>query len=142
MDDNTKSTEKHDDRKISLCDVLKEDTSEVIRKLESQTPDLFQNYSNLYTTYLHMFDDIFGTCYISEKEFFDKLNIDPSILKQIKTNSESIKKSYLEYIDMNTKYLDEYFKMRISAVKSFDSFMHVAMESYGKFLSQFNNTLK
>ena len=129
MDDNTKPIEKHDDEKLSLCDVLKDDTSEVIRKLESQTPSLFQNYSNLYTAYLHMFDDIFGTCYISEKEFFDKLNIDPNILKQIKTNSESMKKSYLEYIDMKTKDLDEYFKMRISAVKSFDSFMHVAMES-------------
>ena len=142
MDNDTKSAEKHDDKKLSLCDVLKEDTSEIIKKLESQTPSLFQNYSNLYTAYLHMFDDIFGTCYISEKEFFDKLNIDPNILKQIKTNSESIKKSYLEYIDMNTKYLDEYFKMRISAVKSFDSFMHVMMESYGKFLSQFNNIPK
>ena len=142
MDNDVKSTEKHDDKKLSLCDILKEDTSEVIRKLESQTPSLFQNYSNLYTEYLHMFDDVFGTCYISEKEFFDKLNIDPNILKQIKTNSESMKKSYLEYIDMNKKYLDEYFKMRISAVKSFDSFMHVMMESYGKFLSRFNNTLK
>ena len=64
------------DHKMSVCDILKEDTSEVIRKLESQTPSLFQNYSNLYTAYLHMFDDLFGTCYISEKEFFDKMKIE------------------------------------------------------------------
>ena len=126
--------------KISVCDVLKEDTSEVIRKLESQTPSLFQNYSNLYTAYLHMFDDLFGTCYISEKEFFDKLNIDQSILKQIKTNSESIKEAYLKNIDMTAKYIDEHTKMRISAIKSFDNYMHVMMESYGKFLSQFNKS--
>lgn len=141
MDNDTKSAEKQDEKKLSLCDVLKEDTSEVIRKLESQTPSLFQNYSNLYTAYLHMFDDIFGTCYISEKEFFDKLNIDPNILKQLKSNSELIKKNYLEYIDMNTKYLDEHFKMRISAVKSFDIFIHTMMESYAKTLSQFNKSL-
>jgi len=126
------------ENKISICDVLKEDTSEVIRKLESQTPSLFQNYSNLYTEYLHMFNDIFGTCYISEKEFFDKLNIDQSILKQIKSNSETIKKICLDNIERNTKFIDEYTKMKISAIKSFDSYVHVMMESYAKYLSQFN----
>ncbi len=85
-----------------------------------------------------MFDDIFGTCYISEKEFFDKLNIDQSLIKQMKTNSESIKNVYLQNIDMNTKYIDEYTKMRISAIKSFDNYFHMAMNSYGSFLSQFN----
>jgi len=138
MQDDSKPNTKKQADDISLCDVLKEDTSEVLRTLESHTPSLFQNYSNLYTEYLHMFDDIFGTCYISEKEFFDKLNVDPNILKQIKSNSESIKKSYLEYINMNTKYLDEYFKMRISAVKSFNSFSHVMMESYAQSLLQLN----
>ena len=140
MNDSSKSDIKNEND-VSICDVLKTDTSEIIKKLESQVPSVFQNYSNLYNEYLHMFDDLFGTCYISEKEFFDKLNIDPIILKQIKTNSESMKKSYLELIDVNTKYLDEYFKMRISAVKSFDNLMHMMMESYAKTLSQFNKSL-
>jgi hypothetical protein len=68
---------------LSFCDILKTDTSEIIKKLESQAPSIFQNYSNLYTEYLHMFDDLFGTCYISEKEFFDNLNINPKTLQQI-----------------------------------------------------------
>ncbi len=140
MNDSSKSNIKNEND-VSICDVLKTDTSEIIKKLESQVPSVFQNYSNLYNEYLHMFDDLFGTCYVSEKEFFDKLNIDPIILKQIKTNSESMKKSYLEFIDMNKKYWDEYFKMRISAVKSFDNLMHVMMESYAKTLSQFNKPL-
>ena len=139
--DSKPNSTKQEDDSTSICDVLKTDTSEIIKKLESQAPTLFQNYSNLYTEYLHMFDDLFGTCYISEKEFFDKLNIDPIILKQIKVNSESMKKNYLDIIDMNTKYLDEYFKIRISTVKSFDSFMHVMMDSYAKTLSQFNKSL-
>ena len=122
----------------SICDVLKSDTSEIIKKLESQAPSAFQNFSNLYSEYLHVFDDLFGTCYISEKQFFDKLNIDPKILEQLKGNSNSLKKSYLEMIDMNTKYWDEYFKMRISTMKSFDIFMHTMMESYAKTLTQFN----
>ena len=124
----------------SICDVLKSDTSEIIKKLESQAPSTFQNFSNLYAEYLHMFDDLFGTCYISEKQFFDKLNIDPKILEQLKGNSNSLKKSYLEMIDMNTKYWDEYFKMRISTMKSFDIFMHTIMESYAKTMTPFNKS--
>jgi len=139
-DDSLQNNMKQEDMKISLCDVLKTDTSEIIKKLESQAPSSFQNYSNLYTQYLHLFDDIFGTCYISEKEFFDKLNIDPKIMNQIKEISGSIKKNYLDFIDMNTKYWDEYFKMRISTVKSFDGFIHTMMVSYAKTLSQFNES--
>ena len=134
------NTEKQ--HKQSLCEVFKDDTSEVMRKLESQTPSLFQNYSNLYTAYLHMFDNIFGTCFISEKKFFDKLNLDQSFLKQIKSNSETIKKVCLENIDKNTQFVDQYTKMRTSSIQSFDRYVHVLMESYANYLSQFNQSEK
>lgn len=64
------------EEKLSVCEIMKEGTSEIFKKVESQMPLLFQNYSNLYAQYLHVLDDTFGTCYIAEKEFFDKLNID------------------------------------------------------------------
>jgi len=128
--------------KISVCDIMKEDTSFVIKKMESKMPSLFQNYSDLYTEYLHMCDDIFGTCYIAEKEYFDKLNIDQEILRQIKEYSELMKRSYIENIEMATKYFDEYVKMRISAIKSFDNYTHVMMESYAKMLSQFSKSIE
>ncbi|QLH03362.1 hypothetical protein C5F47_07285 [Nitrosopumilus cobalaminigenes] len=143
MSDNSKSNDiNQKDNDISVCDVLKIDTSRIIKKLESQTPAIFQNYSNLYTQYLHMWDDLFGTCYISEKEFFDKLNIDPVILKQIKENSEVYTNNFLEFIDMNARFMEDYFKMRNSAIKSYDNFMHTVMESYAKTLSQFNKSNK
>ena len=129
---------KETEEKISICDIMKEDTSEIIKSMESKMPPIFQNYSDLYTAYLHMYDDIFGTCYIAEKEFFDKLNIDQGVLRQIKENSESVRKNYVEHVDMTSKLFDEYIKMRISAIKSFDSYFHVMMDSYAKTLSQFN----
>ena len=92
---------------------MKEDTSEVIKKMESQMPSIFQNYSDMYTAYLHTLDDIFGICYIAEKEFFDKLNIDQGVLRQIKKNSESIKNNYIENFDMASRLFDEYAKMRV-----------------------------
>ncbi len=131
-----------DEDNISICELMKENTSEIIKKLESKIPLHVQNYSNLYTEYLHGLDDIFGTCYMAEKEFFDKLNIDQGVLKQIKEHSRIAKENYLEGLEMGTKFLDEYVKMRISAIKTFDGYFHTMMESYSKMLSQFNNSLK
>ena len=133
---------KHDqqEEKLSICDVMKEDTSEVIKKMESKMPSMFQSYSDMYVKYLHTLDDVFGTCYIAEKEFFDKLNIDQGILRQIKQNSESMRKNNIESIDMATKFFDEYVKMHNSAINSFDNYAHTMMESYAKALSQFNRS--
>ena len=130
------------ERKLSICDIMKEDTSEVIKKIESKMPSIFQSYSDMYTKYLHTLDDIFGTCYIAEKEFFDKLNLEQDILKQIKENSELMKKNYIENIDMTAKFFDEYVKMRIDIIKSFDNYSHVTMETYAKTLLQFNKSTK
>ena len=133
---------KQEDKKLSVCDIMKEDTSEVIKKMESQIPVLFQNYSDIYTQYLHSLDDIFGTCYIAEKEFFDKLNLDQSVLRQIKENSRIIKEAYFKNIETSTKLFDQYTKTRMEAIKSFDTYMHTTMDSYARILSQFNKFTK
>ena len=130
-----------EEKHISICDVMKGNTSEVIQKLESNVPSLVQNYSELYAAYLHMFDDLFGTCYMAEKEFFDKLNIDQGILKEIKKNSDAVKNHYLNNIDMTTKFFDAYIQMRTSMIKSFDVYAHTMMDSYAKILSQFNRSM-
>lgn len=136
------SKDNQQEEKLSICDIMKEDTSEVIKKMESKMPPVFQSYSDLYTKYLHTLDDIFGTCYIGEKEFFDKLNIDQGILKQIKANSESMRNNYLDNINMASKNFDEYVKMQIKIIESFDNYTHVMMESYTQILSQFNKSVK
>ena len=142
MEKDNKGKTPKDENTISICDLMKEDTSEIIRKLESKVPSHVQNYSNLYTEYLHGLDDLFGTCYIAEKEFFDKLNIDQGILRQVREHSRIVKENYLDGVEMGTKFLDEYVKMRISAIKTFDGYFHTMMESYSKMLSQFNNSPK
>jgi hypothetical protein len=128
--------------KISVCDVMKNNTSSVIKKLESQIPSYVQESSDLYTEYLHMFDDLFGTCYISEKEFFDKLGFDQETLKTFDNYSKTLTNFYSSQIDMSTNYLRAYVKMRISAIKSYDNYLHVMMDSYAKNLSQFNSSSK
>ena len=93
------------ENKVSICDIMKNNTSEVIKKIESQAPSLMQKYSDLYMTYLHTIDDISGTCYISEKEFFDKLNIDQGILKEAEKFSGVLPKIYLNQIKKSYRKL-------------------------------------
>jgi len=49
---------------------------------------------------------------------------------------------YLDQIEQSSKYLEVYIQMRISALKTFDNFTHVMMESYAQYLSQFTKSFK
>ena len=133
----TEANQKNTD-KISVCDILKTNSSQIIRKLESQIPSKVQQYSDLYSTYLHTLDELFGSCYMSEKEFFDKLNIDQGILKSFQQFSQALTQSYLDQIDMYAKYRQEINQMQMSGLKTYDTFLHTMLETYAKTLSQFN----
>jgi phosphoribosylanthranilate isomerase len=126
---------------VSVCDIMKGNTSEIIKKMESQIPTYFQMHSDVYTEFLHTMDDLFGTCFIAEKEFFDKLNFDQHTLKLFDSYWKNITKMYSSQIDMSTNFLRAYSQMRISGIKLFDNYMHVMMESYAKMLSQYNSSL-
>ncbi len=125
---------------VSVCDIMKGNTSEIIKKMESQIPTYFQMHSDVYTEFLHTMDDLFGTCFIAEKEFFDKLNFDQYTLKLFDSYWKNITKMYSSQIDMSTNFLRTYSQMRISGIKLFDNYMHVMMESYAKMLSQYNSS--
>ena len=128
--------------KTSVCDLMKDNTSSVIRKMESQIPSYVQGYSDLYAEYLHTIDDLFGTCYLSEKEFFDKLNIDQKTLKAFDNLSGFWEKIATSQIQTSTNFMRAYVQMRISAIKSYDKYVHTMMDSYAKMLSQYNFVFK
>lgn len=137
-----KSSKKSPQTKISVCDVMKNTTSSIIKKMEFQVPAYLQQYSDLYTAYLHSFDQIFGTCYIAEKEFFDKLEIDQNTLKSFESFSKTFRDVIDSQIDTSTQFLNTYVKMRISTIDSFDRYAQVMMRVYANMLSQFNSTLE
>jgi len=126
---------------VSVCDIMKGNTSEIIKKMESQIPTYFQMHSDVYTEFLHTLDDLSGTCFITEKEFFDKLNFDQYTLKLFDSYWKNLTKMYSSQIDMSTNFLRAYSQIRISGIKLFDNYMHVMMESYAKMLSQYNSSL-
>ena len=132
-------SQKEKPEKISICDVMKSDSSRIIQKLESQIPLNFQESSILYTTYLQTLDHIFGTCYIAEKEFFDKLNIDQRLLLSFQKYSNFIADMYLKQIETYSKFRQGNIQTQMSLLESYDKLFKNMMESYAKFLSQLNN---
>ncbi len=126
---------------VSVCDIMKSNTSTIINKIESQIPTLFQMQSDVYKEYLHSIEDLFGTCFISEKEFFEKLNLDQNALKFFDNYWKNATEMCLSQIDIATNFLRTYSQMRISTIKSFDSYMHMMMEYYAKMLAEFNSSL-
>ena len=140
MSNSKESSKSNQDKKISICDVMKEDTSRIIQKLESQIPSNFQQYSDLYTAYLHTLEDVFGTCYISEKEFFEKLNIDQGILTAYQKYSNTLTETYLNQIELFSQIKEQNIQAQKSNLEVYDNFMHSMMDSYAKFLSAFNKT--
>lgn len=138
--DNTSQESTKTENSISVCDVLKNHTTKVIKKMESQIPSNMQHYSDLYAEYLHFWDDVFGTCYISEKEFFDKLGYDQNIINDMDKFLNSYVKTINTQIDISSNLLKNYTALRIAGIKSFDSYVHVMMDSYANMLSQFNDS--
>jgi hypothetical protein len=123
---------------ISICDLMKNNTSEILQKMEYQVPKYLQGYSDLFTKYLHSLNTLYGTCYISEKQFFDKLGIDQKVLEPIDEYWKFIKNLALVQIEAGSKFVEDYIQFRIAAIESFDKSTASALDYYAKALSEFN----
>jgi len=127
---------------FSVSDVMKNNTSEIIKKIESQIPTYTQLYSDLYTKYLHIIDDLYSTRYVSEKEFFDKLGIDKAALGAFEMYWKSITELTLLQIDMATNSAKMYVQFRLSTIDSYDKVVHLMMDGYAQAWAQFNSSNK
>ncbi len=136
----TRQNEKLSENKnvISICDIMKDNTTSLIKKIEFQIPTYFQLYSDLYTEYLRSLDNVFGTCYISQKEFFDKMGFDQKTLANVKEYWDAIMEVFSTQINVSTNFQSFHIKTRIEAIKSFNKYVQILMENYARVLSQFN----
>ncbi|QLH07974.1 hypothetical protein [Nitrosopumilus ureiphilus] len=113
---------------ISVCDLLKNNTTKIIKKYETQTPIYTQLYSNFYDEYLHSLEDIFGTCYLSEKHFFDNLGIDKKTLDATDKFWRGYTETTISNIDMYTNFRKAQFDTMVSFMRSYDHFVHLGMD--------------
>ena len=132
------NVKKKNNDSISVCDLLKNNTTKIIKKFETQTPIYTQMYSDYYNEYLHALEDIFGTCYLSEKQFFDNLGIDEKTLDATDKLWKGITETTISHIDMYTNFRKTQFDTMTSFMKSYDHFVHLGMDYCANMFSQFN----
>jgi len=125
------------DDKLSVCGVMKDNVCDIITKLESEMPMIFQGYSDLYSKYLHSQRDLFGVCHLAEKQYFDKFEINPDVLKAFDDYFKSINIVSKYQIDMFQGFLKYYFSSRLAFLDSSDKYVHSMMNLYAQTLSQF-----
>lgn len=127
---------------VSVCDVMKNNTSRIMKKLEMQMPTLAQTYSNYYKTYLHYLDDIFGVGYIAEKEIFEKMGINQSSVKAFQKMSDDYTSIVEAQIDIFNSMQKSQLDMQFKMVKAYDFYAHYMLDSFSKFLSYGNGPSK
>ncbi|RJQ24396.1 hypothetical protein C4565_09885 [Candidatus Parcubacteria bacterium] len=127
---------------ISVCDVMKDNTSKIIKKLESQIPFSTQHYFDLYAAFLHSIDDVFGTCYIAEKQFFDKIGFDQNTLKSFKYLSDQFADALLTQIEMTGNLQKSHLQFQKSILDMYEQYTHSFVDSYWKSLTELNRFLE
>lgn len=128
----TMSTKTDEEEKISICDLTKTNTSEILQKIEYQIPLYLQGYTDLFTKYVHSFNTVFGACRISEKQFFDKLGIDHTVMKEVANYWDFVKSLAIIQIETYSKFAQDYMDFRLSTLDSIDKSISSALNHYSK----------
>ena len=121
----------------SICDTMKDNTSEIIQKIESKFPVYAELYTALYTKYLHTIEDLYGVCYISEKEFFNNVESDNAASQAFGAYLKFMTNMATTQIDVTMNFLQMYVQMRIATIESYDMMTHLMIDSYMRAWNQF-----
>lgn len=121
----------------SICDIMKDNASEIIQKMESKFPAYAELYTALYSKYLHTIDDLYGACYLSEKEFFGNTESDKTTSQALGAYWKFITNMATTQIDMATSFLQMYVQMRIATIESYDKMAHLMIDNYMRAWNQF-----
>lgn len=122
----------------SFSKITKDNTHKIINKLESDLPSKTQQFSELYTAYLHTMNNTFDSCIMYEKEFLEKLGVEQNTLKLFGNLVEFQTKTMLEQMNMYAKFRENNTKIQLSAIRSFDEFIQNIIKANIKMYNQFN----
>jgi hypothetical protein len=122
----------------SVCDIWKDSVHKLVTKAEFQMPIYLQAYSNVHTEFLHCIDNLFGTCYIWQKQYFDRLGIDQKIINAYGKLCESGMNSTMEMMDIYANYKKMQADMIINSMKIGNNYLHWWIDVFGKAVSFWN----
>ena len=119
---------------LSVCDVVKDNTNEIIMKIESLLPTYIENIADFQTEGLRIARDFFGTCYIAEKEILDNMGVDQKAIESFERYSKAVTKTTIFEIDMMNSFQKTLAENVMSAMKTYDNYVKLMLSSYAKML--------
>jgi len=121
----------------SVSQILKNNTHEITKKLESQLPLKMQQFSELYTAYLHSMNNTFDSCITCEKELFEQIGVDKRIVKAFGEYTKIHTDYMLQQMDYYVQFKKYSTDVQLSAVKSWDDLMASMVRYNLKMFEQF-----
>jgi hypothetical protein len=131
---NSKST-------LSVCDAMRDNTDEIIMKIESLLPSSIESFADFQSEYLRIARDFFGTCYIAEKELLDKIGVDQKAIIEFNKYLKVLSQYAISEIDMVDNLQKIFVNNAISAMKVYDDYVKIMLSSYAKTLEHISSML-
>ena len=113
----------------SVSQITKDNIHKITAKLESQLPVKTQQFSEIYTAYLHAMNNTFDSCITCEKELMDKLGVDKAVLQAFVEFSKSQTDSVLQQMDFYAQWRKNSNGIQLSAIKSWDTFIQTMIDA-------------
>jgi hypothetical protein len=126
---------------LSVCDVMRDNTNEVIMRIESLLPNYVESFVNLQAEYLRIARDFFGTCYIVEKELLSNIGIDERAIREFDKYLKVLSKSTISEIDMTNKMQTTFVNNTIISMKIYDEYFKIMLSWYAKMLEYMNASI-
>ena len=119
---------------LSVCDVMRDNTNQVIMKVESLVPIFIEGFTDLQAEYLKIARDFFGTCYIAEKELCDKIGIDNRAIEGLDKYLKVLTKYSIAEIEIASNLQKMFVDNTMSAMRCYDDYIKLVLSSYAKIL--------
>lgn len=140
-EEQSRNTESKRKPALSVCDIMRDNTNEIIMKLESLFPTYLVNLADLQTEYLRIARDLFGTCYIAEKELLDKMGIDQRSIEGFDKFLKVITKSLVSQIDIGDNLQKAFVTNSMYTMKTYDEYVRLGLETYSKMLTNVSSLI-
>ncbi len=126
---------------LSVCDILRDNTNEIIMKIESLLPSHIEFFTNVQSEYLRISRDFFGTCYIAEKELLDKIGVDQKAISEFDRYLKILSQYAIAEIDMVNNWQKIFVDGTISTMKVYDDYVKLTLTSYAKSLEHISSMI-
>ncbi|WP_101476800.1 hypothetical protein [Candidatus Nitrosotalea bavarica] len=130
------------EQKTTSPNIIKDNTSEIIEKIDSKIPTYVKLYSDLYKKYLHITSDFYTASYLAQKEFFGNMGVSDTRLEMFDVYLESVKKMVLLQIDINENVIQSYVGHRLTVLEFYEQMMNRNINNFSKMFSWFNEYKK